>query len=118
MAQLIIDDFEAHGELTDADFPVGYACMAHPDDGAVVVDALPLQFVFHEVPQHKRMLLRASFKVPGGFYPVTFVLDTGLPSALYLVGRTGIENSGAMRRNVTLNKRRSVHVLYATTTAE
>ena len=86
----MIDDTGPYGEvlLTDGDFPAHFTRMAHTGDNITQSVALPVEFIFNDVPRHKRVLVRMSFSIPaGGFYPITFVANTGAPSPFYLVSR-------------------------------
>ena len=86
MAQMMIDDSGPYGEvLTDEDFPASFIHMAHPNDNVAIAASLPIEFIFNDVPHHKRILVRMSFQIRDGYYPVTFVADTGAPSSFYLV---------------------------------
>jgi hypothetical protein len=67
MAQLMMDEGGPFGDvqLTDLDFPANYVHMAHPDDNKVTAAPTPIEIVFHNVPYHKRILIRMSFRCDG-----------------------------------------------------
>ena len=71
--------------LSAADFPSGWTLMAHPEDYVEAPQPVALSIFYHIKPHHNRTLLRVSFKVGEGRYlPMSFVVDTGAPSGLYL----------------------------------
>lgn len=70
--------------LTNRDFPDNYRNMAHPEDYQLLEKPLPLQLFYNIRPRHLKILCRVSFKVTGGYYPVSFVGDTGAPGSFYL----------------------------------
>ena len=78
-SQLMMDEDGPYGEVLLT------VHMALPDDYVVTAAALPVEFIFNDVPHHKRILVRMSFVFSGGFYPVTLVADTCAPSSFYLV---------------------------------
>lgn len=86
-SQLLLDeDSLSEFLLTENDYPATFVHMAHPEDNTIVATPIPVESIYHNIPHHKRILVRLAFWVPaGGFYPVTLVCHTGAPSPLYLV---------------------------------
>jgi hypothetical protein len=58
----------------------------HPEDYKIVPEPIKPYFVVHDRAHHYRIWYRVSFKVPGGFLPASFLVDTGAPAWLYLSG--------------------------------
>jgi hypothetical protein len=76
-----------HGEvlLTSLDFPDYFVDMAHPEDYVVSERRMDPYLIENTVPHHHRLLLRVSLEArPDTFAVMTFVLDTGASSAVYL----------------------------------
>jgi hypothetical protein len=71
-------------QLVDQDYPKNYVNCQHPEDLVVQPQYIFLEYIVHSAVHHSRLLLRISFLVDGGFLPMTFVLDTGMPEAMYL----------------------------------
>lgn len=85
MATLVEVDTSDELLLSQADFPSGWVDMAHPDDYTVLKAPLEPHVFTHDKPHHNRILFRISFKVGEGAYlPVSFVVNTGAPSSLYI----------------------------------
>lgn len=88
MSVLIVEDVEvSEGDLIlgEADYPVNFAGMKHPEDGIPVDTPITPEFIRHKRPHNHRLLLRISFKLENGKYvPFTFVCVTGAPGSFYL----------------------------------
>lgn len=97
MACLLHVDTSDELPLSAADFPSGWVHMAHPEDYVEIAEPVPLTIFYHVKPHHNRTLLRVSFKIGEGRYlPVSFVVDTGAPSGMYLstIARAKLEACG------------------------
>lgn len=96
--------------LQDVDFPDYFVNKAHPDDYREMVDQLPVELIYHQRPNHNRLLLRISFKISGSSYiPLTFVCDTGAPMFIYIneltrrLIKSRIELDDAENEIITIN---------------
>lgn len=70
--------------LQDADFPKDYVNMQHPDD-YIVIDKPFVEYIVNSSAHHNRLIVRVCWKVNDDKYiPMSFVCDTGAPTALYL----------------------------------
>lgn len=70
--------------LCDDDFPSNYLHMAHPEDYTLQDNPVKSFIIHSKHGRHYRLLARVSWKVNGGYIPMTFVCDTGAPKHLYL----------------------------------
>jgi hypothetical protein len=70
--------------LQDADFPDNYINMQHPDDYSVLKQPF-IEYITNTYAHHYRLIIRACWKLSEDEYmPMSFVCDTGAPTALYL----------------------------------
>ena len=85
MASLMVDAEEGDLLLCDDDFPDNFVHMAHPDDGKITQEPIPLEFIRHQrLMGHHRLILRTSIKLGDGeFISFSFVLDTCAPASIY-----------------------------------
>ena len=82
MTTLIIEDETE--TLYKTDFPDNFVDMHHPDDYMPLRDPIS-ELIFHRRTDHSRLFLRICIKITDTNYiPITFVLDTGAPSQLYI----------------------------------
>ena len=91
-------DEESH-LLCAADFPSFFVNCAHPGDYVPLEEALPPQVIVHRKAHHNRLFLRICFRANDGtFVPVTFILDTGSPSSLYVgeLARSALDAAGRL----------------------
>jgi len=86
---IIDDDRSVQDELqlTDADFPISYVNMAHPDDYKISSSPIDPDYIFHKEPHHNCLILRISWKTDDGFLPMSFVCDTSALMHFYLSPR-------------------------------
>jgi hypothetical protein len=99
MATLMQVDSSDEILLSSADFPASWSHMAHPDDYVETEEPIPLEIFYHSKPHHNRTLLRASFKVgEGRFVAMSFIVDSGAPSGIYLspAARSKLEACGRL----------------------
>lgn len=67
------------------DFPKNFVDMQHPKDLHLSSNETKQQvYLYKSGRQESKLLLRVSFPVNSQFVPVTFVVDTGAPSTIYL----------------------------------
>lgn len=70
--------------LQNADFPDHYVDMQHPDDYSTV-DRPFVEYITNSYAHHYRLIVRVCRKLGEREYlPMSFVCDTGAPTALYL----------------------------------
>jgi hypothetical protein len=70
--------------LQNADFPDNYVDMQHPDDYNAV-EAPFVDYITNSYAHHYRLIVRVCWKLGEKKYiPMSFVCDTGAPTALYL----------------------------------
>ena len=70
--------------LQNADFPDHYVDMQHPDDYSTV-DRPFVEYITNSYAHHYRLIVRVCWKISEKEYlPMSFVCDTGAPTALYL----------------------------------
>ena len=70
--------------LQNADFPDHYVDMQHPDDYSAV-DQPFVEYITNSYAHHYRLIVRICWKLGEQKYlPMSFVCDTGAPTALYL----------------------------------
>ncbi len=70
--------------LQKADFPDHFIDKHHPEDFKPSRRST-MEFYFHKLPLHNRLIVRISFRVRNNIYiPFTFVCDTGVPSHIYI----------------------------------
>lgn len=70
--------------LQDADFPGNYVEMQHPDDCSIVSKPF-VEYITNSYAHHYRLIVRVCWKFDETKYmPMSFVCDTGAPTALYL----------------------------------
>jgi hypothetical protein len=87
-AVLLVDDFSGDLSITEADYPEGWTDGCHPDDYKFIKTPLPSDFFMNPMRHHHRLWFRISFKFSETKYlPMSFVIDTGAPSSLYLSPR-------------------------------
>jgi hypothetical protein len=69
--------------LYEADFPDYFIDKHHPDD--YIMSTTPImELIYHNEPDHNRLLLRISIKINNNMYiPATFVCDTGACVGIY-----------------------------------
>ncbi len=71
--------------LVSQDFPNYYVNMKHPEDYISVKNPIPLECIVHSCEKHVRVIMRISWKIKDeGFLPMSFILDTGAVSDIYL----------------------------------
>ncbi len=91
-------DEESH-LLCSADFPSFFVNCAHPGDYVPLVAAIPPQVIVHRKAHHNRLFLRMCFRANDGNYiPITFIVDTGSPSSLYVgePARSALDAAGRL----------------------
>lgn len=69
----------------EADFPDYFVDKHHSDDFRLSENPIEPEYIFHELTDHNRLIVRVSIKVsPRTYIPFTFVCDTGAPSFIYI----------------------------------
>lgn len=83
---LMIEDPSEEDELLlqDSDFPDNYRHMAHIDDYKITQNYIKSDPIFNFKKHHNRLIFRISFNLNNGYTSISFICDTGAPSALYL----------------------------------
>ena len=70
--------------LQDVDFPDNYVNMQHPDDYSILEKPF-VEYITNSYAHHYRLIVRVCWKLNEDKYmPMSFVCDTGAPTALYL----------------------------------
>ena len=86
LCMMINDDEEQHGHcmLAESDFPNYFVNFCHPEDYIIRKNPFT-EKILHWKRHHNRLFLRICFKIDEkSFLPLTFILDTGSPSHIYL----------------------------------
>jgi hypothetical protein len=87
--------------LTNMDFPNNFVDMKYPDDYIPVADPTLQECTVHSCDTYLRLIMRISWKIDGGFLPMSFILDTGAMSDVFLSkeGLAAFEKYKLVRRD-------------------
>jgi hypothetical protein len=87
--------------LTSKDFPDHFVHMKHPEDYIPVASPIIPECTVHSNDQNLRLIMRIAWKIDRGFLPMSFILDTGAMSDIYLSmeGLSAIEKYNLVKRD-------------------